>query len=58
MIYDFKAVFENVKTSERISYHFSSCKSFIEAWEDAVSYFNKRLIEKDKYWRYKKIEQE
>ena len=55
-MFDFKALFVNIKTDEKISYHYSSHKSYTEAWEDAVRYFNSRLLEKGKYWIYRKIE--
>lgn len=57
MIFNFNAIFMNVITNEKKIIFFSSSKNYVEAWEDAVSYFNKRLLEMDKTWIYSKIEQ-
>ena len=56
MINAFEAEFINVKTGEKKTVVFDSTKGFIDAWEDAISFFNTVLLKLDKTWIYSKVE--
>lgn len=52
MIHSYRAEFSNVRTGDKKTVLFDSTKNFIEAWEEAISYFNTELLELDKAWSW------
>lgn len=56
MIHSFTATLSNLKTGEVMTLSFDSLKGYLEAWEEAISFFNSELLKLDKTWKYDKVE--